>query len=81
MPRFICTNEQCGKQLLIPKVKFVWNDRLGKLVSDYDECSECGSPTEVEKEEGPIAMPWFKAENSRNYQNKRPSKRTNEFNY
>ena len=77
MPRFKCNNEGCkgyGEEELIPHVKFVWNDTTQKLEAKEAECKHCHTQRETVREDGPIAVPWFKAENARNYDNKKIKK-------
>lgn len=73
MPRFKCENEKCSNDAeeLIPHVKFIFNEKTLKLEAKEAACPECGEQRNVVKEPGPIEMPWFKAENARNYNNKK----------
>jgi hypothetical protein len=59
---------------LVPSVKFIWNPKTKKLESDKAKCKGCGEQREVVREPGPIGLPWFKAENARNYNNKKVRK-------
>ena len=73
MPKFQCTNTECENHTNLeyqPKVRFLWNATLGKLVSPYDECPLCGSHRKVFKEYAGFTQSWFKSEDSRNYDNK-----------
>ena len=73
MPEFRCNNEecsQCGNKELIPHVKFVWNEKIERLEANEAACSGCGQQREVIREPGPIQIPWFKAENAKNHNNK-----------
>ena len=84
MPRFKCDNKDCEsyeQTELIPHVKFIWNEKAKKLESKEAVCNGCGNQRIVVQEPGPIAMPWFKAENSRNNQNKIVSRKPNQYNY
>lgn len=84
MPRLRCNDVDCecyGIEELIPHIKYIWNPDTAKLESDKAKCSGCGNQRDPVKEPGPIVIPWFKAENSKNYQNKRPEKRINKYNY
>lgn len=85
MPRFQCNNEKCEKHItpeLIPHVRFTWNEDTHTFDSEYDICPMCGSTRNVMKEkEEKISMPWFKAENARNYENKAPVSNPRKFNY
>jgi len=83
MPKFKCENPQCIKHTEVdhePSVRFTWNPETMRLESPYDTCPECGSHRNVVKKEGPITMPWFKSEDSRNYNNKKVKKYENEYN-
>lgn len=74
MPRFKCINKNCNKfdQVeLVPCVKFVFNEKTGKLVADKAVCKECGKMREQLVEEGDINNVWFKPENAKNYNNKK----------
>jgi hypothetical protein len=74
MPRFRCNNTECQdfeKEELIPRVKFIWNEDTFKFEADEEICPACRKRRETVREPGPIKMPWFKAENSRNYNNKK----------
>jgi hypothetical protein len=55
-------------------VKFVWNEKRLKFEANEEICPTCGERRETVREEGPIKIPWFKAENARNYNNKRVRK-------
>ena len=84
MPRFICKDVDCecyGITELIGSVRFIWNDKTGRLEADEAICKGCGNQRGTVKEEGPIEIPWFKADNARNNQNKHVSKKLNQFNY
>ncbi len=77
MPKFRCNNTECQqfeKEEIVPHVKFVWNEKTSRLEADEEICPECGQRRETVKEPGPIKIPWFKAENARNYDNKRIKK-------
>ena len=72
MPKFQCENEECVKHTemdIEARVRFVWNPEKMKLESPYDVCPVCGGERKVFKDES-IGMPWFKSEDSRNYNNK-----------
>lgn len=74
MPTFRCNNPLCGdygKEELIPHVRFIWNEKTKKLEAEEAECLACNEQREVVQEPGPIKIPWFKAENARNYDNKK----------
>lgn len=74
MPRFKCMTKECKfyeEEELIPNVKFIWNPKTLKLESDKAVCKGCKEQREVVREEGAIGIPWFKAENARNYNNKK----------
>jgi hypothetical protein len=84
MPRFKCNDPECecyGIEELIPHVRFIWNDKTMRLEAEEANCSKCGRQREVVKESGNIVVPYFKAENAKNYQNKTISKNPNKFNY
>ena len=84
MPRFKCDDPECecyNIEELIPCVRFILNEKTSKLEAKEAVCSGCGNQREVVQEPGPIVMPYFKAENSKNYQNKTVSKRPNQYNY
>jgi len=66
---------------LIPHVKFIWNNETKRLEADEAACPVCGLQRDVVQTKGPIEIPWFKAENARNYQNKKISRKLNEYNY
>lgn len=73
MPKFRCDNPDCkgvGQTEIIPHVRFIWNEKTGKLEAAEAACSSCGEQREVVKEKGPIQVPWFKPENAKNYNNK-----------
>ena len=73
MPKFKCNDVDCkcyGHTELIPHVRFKFNTETNKLEADEAECKGCGNQRDVVKEGKLTEMPWFKAENSRNYQNK-----------
>ena len=77
MPMFKCNNPLCkdfGEEEFIPHVKFVWNEETKHLEANEAACKECGKQREVVRDKGPIQIPWFKAENSRNYDNKKIKK-------
>lgn len=77
MPTFRCNNERCKdyrREEFIPRVKFVWNETTKKLEADKAKCPLCKTQREVVKPEGPIVFPWFKAEDARNYDNKKIKK-------
>lgn len=46
--RFTCTNKSCeNKEVIIPKVKFIWNKEKKKLMpSETFYCKLCSSPLE-----------------------------------
>ena len=48
----------------------LWNEKTSKLEAEEAKCVACGNQRETVQEEGPIELPWFKAENARNYNNK-----------
>jgi Zn finger protein HypA/HybF involved in hydrogenase expression len=84
MPRFKCNDPDCeyyGIEELIPCVRFIWNDKNQRLEATEAECPKCGNQRDTVKEDGDIVIPWFKAENAKNYQNKHVSKKRNQFNY
>jgi hypothetical protein len=84
MPRFICKDIDCecyGIEELIASVRFKWSDKNQRLEADEAICKGCNNQRDTVKEEGPIEIPWFKAENARNNQNKHISKKPNQFNY
>jgi RNA polymerase subunit RPABC4/transcription elongation factor Spt4 len=84
MPRFQCSNKKCEKHInidLIPHVKFIWSSINNRLESDYDQCPVCGSHREIVKEYEGFTKIWFKAENARNYQNKKVINNPRKFNY
>ncbi len=84
MPSFKCDDPDCeyyGIVELIPHVRFIWNDDNKRLEANEAACPKCGNQRPSVKKEGAIVIPWFKAENARNYQNKAVSKKTNQFNY
>jgi hypothetical protein len=73
MPRFRCINKRCdqfGEEELVPHVKFKWNEEKKTLEAPEAECPSCSYQRETVKEPGPIAIPWFKPENAKNYNNK-----------
>jgi len=77
MPRFKCNDVDCecfAIEEIIPHVRFVWNEKTARLEAPEATCHKCGNQRETVKEPGPIVIPWFKAENSRNYDNKRVKK-------
>ncbi len=81
MPRFLCSDVDCeyyGIEELITVVRFVWNDDTGKLEAPEAVCKGCNNQRETVRESGPIAIPWFKAENARNYDNKTVKKFTHD---
>ena len=84
MPRFKCNDPDCeyySIEELIPRVKFVWNDKTKRLEASEAACPKCGEQRSTVKEPGDIVVPYFKAENAKNYQNKTVSKKPNQFNY
>lgn len=84
MPRLKCDDVDCqgyGVEELIPQIKFIWNDKRGRLEADAAKCPFCGEQRKSVQEPGPIVIPWFKAENSRNYMNKSVEKKVNKYNY
>ena len=84
MPRLKCDDVDCpgyGIEELIPRIVFKWNDARGRLEAEEAKCPLCGEQRKSVQEPGPIKMPWFKAENSRNYQNKKPESKVNKYNY
>ena len=83
MPRFKCNDPDCeyyNIEELIPCVKFIWNDSTAKLEAKEAACPKCGNQRPTVKEPGDIVIPWFKAENSRNYQN-RTTTTSKKYNY
>ena len=73
MPIFRCDNDECpqfGGTELIPHVRFIWNEKTGKLEASKAACPNCNKQRTVVKEAGPIGVPWFKPENAKNYNNK-----------
>jgi len=77
MPKFKCENKNCegyGEEELVPHVKFIWNETTKKLEAKEAACPVCQVQRETVREAGPITLPWFKAENSRNYNNKKIKK-------
>lgn len=84
MPRFKCNDIDCecyGIEELIGSVRFIWSDKNQRLEADEAICKGCGNQRGTVKEKGPIEIPWFKADNARNNQNKHVSKKPNQFNY
>ena len=83
MPRFRCNNPECSntKVELIPRVKFTWNNDTQRLEAPEATCPFCGCQRYNIQDEGPIKIPWFKAENAKNYQNKNVEKRVKRYNY
>jgi len=84
MPRFKCNDIDCecyGIIELIGSVRFIWSDKNRRLEADEAICKGCGNQRDTVKEEGPIVIPWFKAENAKNYQNKSVEKKANRYNY
>ena len=84
MPKFKCNNPECedfNVEELIPCVKFIWNDDTKHLEAIEAACPKCGKQRPTVEEAGNIVIPWFKAENARNNQNKVVSKRPNQYNY
>ena len=84
MPRLKCNDVDCqgyNVEELIPHIKYLWNPDTGKLEADKAKCPICGKQRDPVKEPGPIVIPWFKAENSKNYQNRKVEGRTNKYNY
>ena len=74
MPKFKCENPECIKHTEIDhevRVRFVWNPDTKRLESPYDKCPVCGSHRNVIREGNIGDMPWFKSEDSRNYDNKK----------
>lgn len=83
MPIFKCENAECIKHTEVddePVVRFTWSSENMRLESPYDKCPVCGSHRNVIKKEGVITMPWFKSEDSRNYDNKKIKRYENEYN-
>ena len=77
MPTFKCENKECsdfGKEEFFANIKFIWNEKTLKLDSDKAICPTCHPVRSVVKESGDIGMPWFKAENARNNNNKKIKK-------
>jgi len=84
MPRFVCNDVDCecyGIEEIIPHVRFKWNEKTKMLEAPEAACHKCGNQRASVKEKGPIVIPWFKADNARNNQNKHVSKKPNQFNY
>ena len=84
MPRFKCNDIDCecyGIEELIAHVRFMWSNENKRLEAEEAVCKGCGNQRAVEQKPGPITMPWLKAENSKNYQNKHVSKKPNQYNY
>ena len=84
MPKFKCNDVDCecyGIEELIAHVRFIWNDSRQRLEADEAKCHKCGNQRIVVQEKGPIVLPYFKAENAKNYQNKHVSKKPNQYNY
>ncbi len=84
MPNFKCDDPDCeyyGITELIPNVRFTFNEKTLKLEAPEAECKNCKNQRIVVQKEGPIVIPYFKAENSKNYQNKIISKKPNQYNY
>lgn len=82
MPKFKCENKECIKHTELDhelKVRFVWNTDTQRLESEYDKCPVCSSHRNVVKDEN-TGMPWFKSEDSRNYNNKKV-KKTDDYEY
>ena len=77
MPRFKCENKNCSRYNeveLIPAVRFKWNPETCKLEAPEGICSQCGDQRETMEEGSLTEMPWFKADNDRNNDNKRVKK-------
>ena len=77
MSKFKCLNKNCSqynKIELIPSVRFMWNSETYKLEALEGICSQCGKMRETVKEGSITKMPWFKADNDRNNDNKRIKK-------
>ncbi|KKK53735.1 hypothetical protein LCGC14_3091780 [marine sediment metagenome] len=73
MPIFKCDDVECkgyALEELIPHVKFIWNEKTGKLEADEAICLFCGNQRKVVGNSGPIKIPWFKSENAKNHNNK-----------
>lgn len=84
MPRFKCNDVECeyfNIEEVIPHVKFIWNDDNKRLEADEAACPKCGNQRDTVKKEGDIVIPWFKAENARNNQNKKIETKANKYNY
>lgn len=84
MPRLKCNDIECSGyavEELIARVKYIWNGETGRLEADEAACPICGQQRATVKEPGPIVIPWFKAENAKNYQNKTIEKKANRYNY
>lgn len=84
MPRFKCDDPECeyyGIIELIGSVRFIWSDNNNRLEAKEAVCPKCGNQRPTVQEKGDIVIPWFKAENAKNYQNKTISKKPNQFNY
>lgn len=84
MPKFKCNDIDCdcyGIEELIASVRFTWSDKNQRLEADEAACKGCGNQRDTVKEKGPITIPYFKAENAKNYQNKHVSTKPNQFNY
>lgn len=74
MPRFKCRNKTCSRcdiVELIPTVRFKWNSDTRELETDEAICRECKQVRETLDEGSLTKMPWFKADNDRNNDNKR----------
>jgi hypothetical protein len=73
MPRFKCNTKDCPNRdvvELIPRVRYVFDTESRKLVSKEAICKHCGKQREQLLEGSLTQMPWFKAQNDRNYNNK-----------
>ena len=84
MPHFKCNDVDCecyGIQELIPSVRFTWNEKANRLEAEEAVCKGCGNQRDTVRDPGPYVIPWFKADNARNNQNKHVSKKPNQFNY
>jgi len=53
---------------------YTFDTELRTLVSDKDICKECGKQREQLSEGSITSLPWFKADNDRNNNNKKIKK-------
>ncbi len=73
MPKFKCLNEKCetfNKEEYYPRVCYTWNSVLMRMECEHSFCPVCGEFREPIKEYAGFTEAWFKAESSRNYNNK-----------